>query len=83
MRTVGQTFADMATPERTEALGRVLWWLWVIGTAALLVMAALAFVSSLNSASIDRRADGPCRDTFGVRRAYLRRWPRCAACHHW
>jgi hypothetical protein len=30
-----------------------LWWLWVIGTAALLVMAALAFVSSLNSSSID------------------------------
>jgi 4-amino-4-deoxy-L-arabinose transferase-like glycosyltransferase len=49
-----KTVVGIATQERTEALARAAWWLWVVATAALSVMAALAFVASfLNTASVD------------------------------
>jgi hypothetical protein len=49
-----KTVVGIVTLERSEAFARAAWWLWVVATGALLVMAALAFVASmLNTASGD------------------------------
>ncbi len=49
-----KTVVGLATLERTEALARAAWWLWAVATATLLVMAALAFVTSFwSTANVD------------------------------